>query len=219
MFMKGTNELTVVKDWEQCQMELESDGTMSPTELDGGLWETCTQVRVFYGNPGEKANQSQWLHRRPRMWNVQNLPDVTIAEGRNRIVAEALQTVEHIQSGSENRTVYFDTEAPTFIIGCDTQLPETGHARRVRRVRTHCASVQVHVVRPLDDPTCVSSRLVRQPLVMRELKAVLPRLRGQEQGVQEDGLRDGNCTIDSIEPVRPFAEFSQRWVRRNPART
>ena len=59
---------------------MEPDGTMSTREAEVGeeLWNEGTQVRVFYGpTPQEKASHSKWKHRKPRMWNVQKLPDAT----------------------------------------------------------------------------------------------------------------------------------------------
>ena len=131
--MKGKDELTVVRDWEQqCQVELGSDGTMSPRETE--LWEPGTQVRVFYGAANELSSQSKWTHRRPEMMNVQNLPDIATAEGLRRIAEEAIQTVEHVSISGDPRgnAVYFDPKAPRFTIGCDTQLPARGHVTKQR---------------------------------------------------------------------------------------
>ena len=126
---EGDHELTVVRDWERCQLELESDGTVSTRQAEIGeaLWSEGTQVRVFYGTtPQEKASHSKWEHRRPRMWNAQERPDATTEDGLRRIAREARQVVEHVTIG-RNDTVYFDPRAPRFTIGCDTQLPEGGH--------------------------------------------------------------------------------------------
>ena len=71
--MEGDDELTMVKDWERCQVELGPSGAMSPRAVERELWEPGTQVRVFYGTAEEESSQSEWLHRRPRMWNVQDL--------------------------------------------------------------------------------------------------------------------------------------------------
>ena len=44
---EGERELTVVRDWERCQLELESDGTVSTRQAETGgvLWSEGTQVR------------------------------------------------------------------------------------------------------------------------------------------------------------------------------
>ena len=122
--MEGDDELTVVNDWEQCQVELGPGGTMSPRAMERELWEPGTQVRVFYGTAEEKFSQSEWLHRRPKMWNVQGLPDAATAEGLTQIAKEAIQTVEHISISQdpEDNVVYFDPDAPAYNIGCDTKL-------------------------------------------------------------------------------------------------
>ena len=129
MFVKDRNELAIVKDWDRCQMELDSDDMMSPKELDGELWKADTQVRVFYGGEGEESSQSCWDHRKPQMRNVQDLSDVATTDSRRKIAREAIQTVEHIlvDENPENFIVYFDLEAPLFSIGCDMQLPRKGH--------------------------------------------------------------------------------------------
>ena len=126
---EGDRELTVVRDWERCQLELESDGTVSTRQAETGgvLWSEGTQVRVFYGTtPQEKASYSKWKHRRPRMWNAEERPDATTEDGLREIAREARQVVEHVTIG-RNDTAYFDPRAPRFTVGCDTQLPESGH--------------------------------------------------------------------------------------------
>ena len=131
--MKGKDELTMVRDWEQrCQVELGSDVTMPPRETK--LWESGTQVRVFYGTPNELSSQSKWTHRRPEMTNVQNLPDIVITEGLRRIAEDAIQTEEHVSISGDPRdnTVYFDPKAPRFAVGYDTQLPAKGHVTKQR---------------------------------------------------------------------------------------
>ena len=66
-----------------------------------------------------------------------------------------------------------------------------------------CASVQVQVVRPPDDPTCVSS-------VMRELKAAMRSLgfevkNEEPKKMVSDIDGDGNGTIDFAEPLAMVA--------------
>jgi hypothetical protein len=131
---EGDDELTVVKDWDHCQVELGPGCEISPRAMERELWEPGTQVRTFYGAAEEKSSQSIWLHRRPKMWNVQGLPNTDEEEGLIRIVKEAIQAVEHVSISQDpkDNVVHFDPNAPAYNIGCDTQLAAGGHVAKQR---------------------------------------------------------------------------------------